>query len=90
MLSSLLQAWASCGDDDAGRRADLLLRDMEEKSEEDENLRPNARSYCLVLTAWSKSSSLEKADRALEILERMERRYEEDQQRVRPGERPYS
>ena len=91
VMNCVLHAWVCSGGDDAGRRADLVLKDMEEKLDEgDESLRPNARSYCLVLRAWSTSSIVEKSQRALEVLERMERRYSEGKLLTRPGERPYS
>jgi pentatricopeptide repeat protein len=91
VMNSVLNAWASCGDDDAGRRADVILRDMEQRCELGAwDLRPNARSYCLVLSAWTKSASFDKAERALEVLERMKLRHAEDKLHVKPGEHPYS
>jgi hypothetical protein len=56
----------------------------------DETVRPNPRCYCLVLTAWSKSGSCDKAERALEVLERMKRRHREGKLLTRPGEHPFS
>jgi pentatricopeptide repeat protein len=86
VMNCVLYAWASCGDDDAGRRADMLLRDMENRFDQGVlELRPNARSYCLVLSAWSKSGCFDKAERALEVLQRMENRYAENKLHARPG-----
>lgn len=91
VMNSVLHAWSCCGDADAGRRADLLLRDMENKFDAgDSEMRPNARSYCLVITAWAKSDSFDKAQRALEVLERMEGRYKKNKINPRTGERPCS
>ena len=91
VMNSVLNAWASCGDANAGHRAYSLLEDMEQKSDSGLlELRPNARSYCLVLSAWSKTESPDKAERALAILERMERRYEERKLPSRPGDHPHS
>jgi hypothetical protein len=91
VMNSALNAWASCGDDDAGRRADVLLKDMEAKFDRGEDhVRPNARSYCLVLSAWSKSGSYDKSERALEVLDRMKKRHAEGKLPVRPGEHPHS
>jgi pentatricopeptide repeat protein len=91
VMNSVLNAWASCGDDDAGRRADILLQDMEAKFDRGEDkLKPNARCYCLVLSAWSKSGSYDKAERALQVLDRMKKRHAEGKLHVRPGEHPYS
>jgi pentatricopeptide repeat protein len=91
VMNSVLNAWASCGDDNAGRRADALLQEMEEKFDDGcAELKPNARSYCLVLSAWSKSGSQNKAEKALEILNRMQKRYAAGKLYARPGEHPHS
>jgi hypothetical protein len=73
VLYSVLFAWVASGDDNAGRRAELHLDDMERKYEAgNELLKPVTRSYGLVLNAWSKSVAFDKAHRALGILKRME------------------
>jgi pentatricopeptide repeat protein len=91
VMNSVLNAWASCGHDNAGKRANALLLDMEEKYEDGKSeLKPNARSYCLVLSAWSKSLADNKAGKALEILNRMQSRYDEGKLNTRPGEHPHS
>lgn len=67
VMNSVLHAWSSSGDDDAGRRADAHLNEMEPLG-----ISPDTRSYELVLSAWSKSSSVDKARRSLEVFRRME------------------
>ena len=91
VMNCVLNAWASCGGDDAGRRSDMILQDMEFQCDNgNDAVRPNPKSYCLVLTAWSKSGSFDKAERALEVLERMKARSADGKLHERPGERAYS
>ena len=74
VVHRVLFAWSTCGDEDAGRRAEIHLDDMERKYlAGDETMKPTTRSYGLVLNAWSKSSSFDKAKRSLDILKRMEK-----------------
>jgi len=73
-MNSVLFAWASCGDEDAGKRAQAYLDEMESSYFSGLlELQPDTRSYGLVLSAWSKSSCTDKYRRALQILRRMER-----------------
>ncbi len=75
VMNCILNGWAECdGHPDAGNRAERILELMEEKSTTGAtNMAPTYRSYTLVLKAWLKSKSPEKAQRALVILERMKK-----------------
>jgi pentatricopeptide repeat protein len=91
VMNSVLFAWASCGDEDAGRRAEMHLEDMERKVNAGNiNLRPNARSYGLVLNALSKSGCFDKAERALQVLSRMKDLHASGSVKDRPNEHAYS
>lgn len=72
VMNSVLFAWASCGDDDAGRHAESYLDEMERLCQSgDHSICPDTKSYQLVLSAWSKSNTFDKAPRALRVLRRM-------------------
>ena len=91
LMNSVLYAWASCRDEDCGRRAEMHLQDMERKMDSGNlEMRPNMRSYSLVLNAWSKSGSFDKAERALSVLNRMKEQHEKGKIRERPNEHAYS
>ena len=92
VMYCVLYALLVSGDDDAGRRAEIHLDDMERKYEAgDENLKPDSRLYGLVLNAWSKSSnSFEKAQRAFSVLKRMENQQKNGNDLVRPNEHCHS
>lgn len=70
VLNVVLHAWLSSGHEKAGYRASSLLKDMETKAdiEGEIELLPNARSYSLVLSCWSKMKSIDKAEQAVKIL----------------------
>jgi hypothetical protein len=71
---SLLSAWASSGDEEAGHRTELHLDEMERSCANGDLAKcPDTRSYLTVLSAWSKSTSFDKAERALGVFRRMER-----------------
>ena len=91
VINSVLSAWVASGDDNAPRRAESHLQDMIEAVDAgQEELRPNARTFGLVLNAWSKSISLDKADRALSVLNKMKRWYNEGRVLYPPGEYAYA
>ena len=74
MMNCILFAWAACGDGNAGQRAEAHLDDMENSfNNGSTELRPDARSYGLVISAWSKSSCSDKFRRALGVLRRLEK-----------------
>lgn len=72
LLNSVLLAWSSSGDKEAGRKAEIHLENMERQfAIGNERMRPDTRSYGLVLNAWSRSNTEGKARRALGVLRRM-------------------
>jgi hypothetical protein len=88
---SLVFAWASSGDEEAGHRAEQHLDEMERScGNRLEEKCPDTRSYVIVLSAWSKSSSFDKAERALGVLRRMERQVALGNRRVTLDEHAYS
>ncbi|KAL3916917.1 MAG: hypothetical protein SGILL_004958 [Bacillariaceae sp.] len=76
VMNRVLHAWqASVGSEESGRRAERLLDLMEEKQDQGNyDMSPNFSSYSKVIGAWSKSPLPDKADRALAVLRRLERR----------------
>jgi len=74
LINSVLMAWASCGDPAAGSMAEKHLEEMEQEyNNGNVMLRPDSRSYSLVLSAWSTSSSPNKGAKALHILNAMKK-----------------
>jgi pentatricopeptide repeat protein len=73
VVNTVLNAWeASAGSENAGPRAERLLDLMEKKSDEGiVEMSPTYSSYNKVIGTWAKSSSSNKVDRALEVLNRM-------------------
>ena len=91
VMNCVIMAWASCGDENAGRRAQTHLEDMERKYQAGRTeLKPDAKTYGLVLNAWSKSGNFDKAQRALDILERMKEEHKKGELHVGPSEHAYS
>lgn len=76
VMNVVLNAWLCSGHEKAGYRVNALLEDMERRSDvEGQNeLQPNARSYSLALTVWSKMKSSDKAEQAYRILKRTKER----------------
>jgi hypothetical protein len=74
-MNSVLFAWSACGDENAGIRAEAHLTQMEMLSDAgNTDISPDTKSYELVLSAWGKSKSNDKASQALSILRRMQQR----------------
>ena len=72
LMNSVLYAWASSGDPNAGNRAANHVEYMENESARGNlELRPDTRTYSLLLSAISKSSSQDKAEKALDVINRM-------------------
>lgn len=92
VMNSILNGWAECnGHDDAGGRAEKILNLMEEKSATGTyNMEPNYRSYNLVIKAYSKSKSPDKAEKALAILNRAKNCYLQGKAESLPPEYAYS
>mmetsp|Transcript_43956 Transcript_43956/g.133910 ORF Transcript_43956/g.133910 Transcript_43956/m.133910 type:complete len:548 (-) Transcript_43956:119-1762(-) len=74
--NTVLDAWARSGADDAGRRAEEVLRKMIERGEAGAGPRPNMRSYSTVIDAHSRSSVRGSAQSAHEILRELEDAHE--------------
>jgi pentatricopeptide repeat protein len=92
VMNCVLLAWASCGDENAGQRAQTHLENMERQYHQAgrTELRPNEKTYGLVLNAWSKSGNFDKAQRALDILEHMKEEHKKGALNVGPSEHAYS
>jgi pentatricopeptide repeat protein len=91
VMNCVLNAWqASVGTEESGRRAERLLDLMEEKHDEGNfNMSPNFSSYTKVIATWSKSPVVDKADRALAVLNRMKKRVEAGALQVRTSDHAY-
>jgi pentatricopeptide repeat protein len=78
VLNVVLHSWLCSGNEKAGYRVNALLEDMEMRAdvEGQMELQPNARSYSLALTVWSKMKSSDKAEQAFRILKRTKERVE--------------
>jgi len=82
--SLLIQCWtnAACSDDNedereyAARRAEFILSTMEKLYQKGESVKPNVITYTSCIMAWSNCSSEKSSERALSLLERMEKMYE--------------
>lgn len=91
LLNSVLLAWSSSGDKEAGRKAEIHLENMERQyAIGNERMRPDTRSYGLVLNAWSRSNTEGKARRALGILRRMKAQQEGGNPSVELTQHAYS
>ena len=52
--TAVIDAWAKCREEGAAKRAEAVLRRMQEKYEEgDEDVRPNAITYAVVINAYA-------------------------------------
>ena len=93
VMNCVLNAWECCAsvNEDAGLRAERLLDLMEQKSfEGNANITPNARSYCKVIGAWTKSKAPNKVDRAFSIVRRFEKLVKDGIIDPTKIERPYT
>jgi len=77
-INSVLFAWANCGDSNAGIHASAHLAEMELAYKRGNvAMRPDSKTYSLVLSAWSTSVAPEKAKNALSIIEAMKQQINE-------------
>jgi len=91
VMNCVMHAWSTCGDEDAGLRAEVILASLERGyASGNKELRPDARSYGLALNAWSRSSTFGKAGRSLDILRRMQKQLQDGNDSVEPNEHAYS
>jgi len=69
LINAALRAWAYCGHENAGQQAEAHLFRMEEAyADGDKEMKPNIQSYVLALSAWTKTNSSMKAQRAYDLL----------------------
>jgi pentatricopeptide repeat protein len=75
LMNRVLHAWATCEDPQAGEEAEKHLVEMEQAARGTPSALslapPNTNSYRFVLTAWTKSTAPDKAERALAVFRRM-------------------
>ena len=71
-MNTVLHAWSKSNHPSACYRVEEYLRDMEQKYKKGNmNLKPNTRTYGLVLATWAKSTVPDKTKRALRVFEQM-------------------
>lgn len=100
--NTVIDAWARSGAEDAGAKAESILRNMQSKAEEDVSWaaatdydarappRPNVRTYCCVIDAWSAGNDPSATERASALLSELEQKYEETgDEGLRPNEFAY-
>mmetsp|Transcript_30906 Transcript_30906/g.40459 ORF Transcript_30906/g.40459 Transcript_30906/m.40459 type:complete len:298 (+) Transcript_30906:3-896(+) len=77
--TSVLDAYARCGQYQGTMKAEALLTDLKKKYDKTGNskLQPNFRTYTSLIVAWSKTRHPDAPKRAEEILVEMTRLYEE-------------
>lgn len=93
VMNSVLMAYATSAakNEQASFRAEELLNEMERGYAAGvASLRPDTKSYGLVMSAWSKSCSAHKARRALQLLRHMEKIQREGNDQAQVGEHAYS
>jgi len=75
--TSVIDAYARCGDVHATERAEELMNQMWKTYHEtgDVSIRPNYRTYTALIMAWSKTRDSRTPSRAEELLEEMEKRH---------------
>lgn len=97
--NAAMHAWARSGEDDAGERAESILRRANSRAETDsatdeggvEAAKPNARTFATAIDAWTRSSSPSSALRAHQLLIDAERLYASARdESVRPNVVAYS
>lgn len=77
--NTVADAWARSGVDDAGSKAEAVLRqiiELEKVKGRRNKILPNVRTYCCVIDAWSRSTHPASAQRADRILAELESKYE--------------
>ena len=72
-FSTVINAWANEGN---GERAEAILNHLEKMSETDGNLKATNYAYNGTIAAWSRSKDVDAAQKAVAILDRMERMYQ--------------
>lgn len=89
VYNALIDCWAkSSRGTYAARRAEALLKEMEESG--DANVSPNIVTYNAVLNAWAKSGTRCCANKAEEYLERMWELYDEGKGGIAPNDKSFN
>jgi hypothetical protein len=71
---SLIQAWSKTTMPGSPQRAERILRYMDEASDTNKKLRPNAYCFTTVIHAWARSSETQRARSAYNLLNTLTRR----------------
>jgi pentatricopeptide repeat protein len=76
VMNTVLNCYLASGNPKAGHRANELVKDMEKRSdiEGEKDVQPNARTYSLVMSIWSKLETSDKAEQTLRVLMHTEER----------------
>jgi hypothetical protein len=83
-LSLLLKCWTNSVNgatkeeaEDAASRAEAILDQMEERYRDGQDTKPNKFTYTFCIQAWADCSSMLGAERAIDLLARLEKNHEE-------------
>eukprot|EP00977_Amphora_coffeiformis_P001907 scaffold362_cov176-Amphora_coffeaeformis.AAC.33 len=90
LLNSVLFAWANSGDTNSSKAAAHVEYMENEYAAGNVELRPDTRSYSLLLSAISKSTGHDKARKALDVINRMKEQIRRGNQGVTMDEHHYS
>lgn len=84
--SAVIAAWAKSKDDDCGRRAEAVLKEVERQYRvtRDEELCPDAIMFNLVIDAHAKTSSNKAHQKALNVLDRQIDLYKKGNKKCKP------
>lgn len=86
LTNQIMDAWSRSGSDDSGDRAERILNELEELSQNMKNseLQPTTLNYTTAINVWAKSSSKIKAVKARDLFQRMIRSYESGNENAKP------
>ena len=91
-FTTAIDAWSriSSKDLEAAQRAENILNLLDELSESDSDLRPNAFTFHAVMNAWSKSSLPNSAKQVENLLDKMIDRFNAGNHSLKPGKISFS
>jgi len=91
-FTTVIDAWSriSSKDLEAAQRAEDILDLLDELSEIDNDLRPNAFTFHAVMNAWSKSSLPNSAKKVQNLLDKMIDRFHAGNHSLKPGKISFS
>lgn len=95
MCNTLIDAWSRSGDENAALRCEGVFKGMIELTSIEgkilHNVKPDVVSYTTVISAWAKTASEGSAERAADILNKMEAEYEIGTDRsIKPNVQTYN